>query len=232
MKETEGNIFHEIAAHKHWLRSHLSLFANDKNLDKLHEKNDDGQTPLGTAIDYENWAALRLYIKFNINDDTIIHSLGEILSHYWHHGSSILDKFIFLLILKKGYLSKTECNYLAVRALDGNAWPFVAPLLNFSDLPQSSAEQNFHWQIADVPLLKTAVAALLAEERQCRLVGRSVFLCSDTKLSINPYIMKLNEKQLSSFIFRKRRRIAREIKKSVWNNRINYKLIKRLMYLY
>ena len=108
----DNNAFHEVAGKKSFSRSCFALFTKDDIINKLNAINVEGATPLDVAIDYDNWNMLQLFMQFNINEDTIIKAIGELLSHYWHIGSSIIDKFIFQLIIKKGYLSKQECNYL------------------------------------------------------------------------------------------------------------------------
>lgn len=229
----EDNVFHEIASKKSFSRSCLALFTKDDIIDKLHEINFEGASALDVAIDYENWNTLRLFMQFNINDDTIVKAIGTLLSHYWHTGSSIIDKFIFQLIIKKGYLSKLECNYLLERAFDGNAWPFIIPLLNFCDLPQHRVESYFHWQVSDNPLLKTALSTLFTNIRGCDNFSKSIFICSDNKLRINQsFHFYSNEKNLLAFIYKNRKIVAKRMKKDVRMGRINYRLIKRLMYMY
>ena len=229
----DNNAFHEVAGKKSFSRSCFALLTKDDIIDKLNAINVEGATPLDVAIDYDNWNMLQLFMQFNLNEDTIIKAIGELLSHYWHIGSSIIDKFIFQLIIKKGYLSKQECNYLLERAFDGNAWPFVKPLLNFSDLPQHRIESYFHWQVSDNSILKTALATLLTEIKGCDKINKSIFIYSDDKLRINQsYHFLANPKRLFSFIHRKRRIVTKRMKKEVRMSRINYRLIKRLMYMY
>lgn len=229
----EGNIFHEVASENSFSRFRPTLFTKDYIIDKLNAINDEGATPLDVAIDYENWNMLMLFIQFNINENTIVKAIGELLSHYWHIGSSCIDKFIFQLIIKKGHLTKHECNFLLERAFDGNAWPFIIPLLNFCDLPQQRVEKYFHWQVSDNPLLRTALVTLLTKSRDCNTFSKSIFIYSDNKLRIDQSRYALsNEKCLLSFIYRRRKIVAKRMKKNVRMNHINYRLIKRLMYMY
>lgn len=210
----EANIFHEFASKKSFFRPCLTLIRRDSLIDKLNEKNFEDATPLDVAIDYENWNILQLFIQFNISEHTIVKAIGTLLSLYWHIGSSIIDKFIFQLIIKKGYLSKHECIYLLERAFDGNAWPFVVPLLNCSNLSHHRIENYFHWQIADMPILRTALADYLKKVKKRNLSNKSIFFCSDNKLRINQSIFfNFNEKCLLSFICRKRKIVAKRMKK-------------------
>jgi hypothetical protein len=168
-----------------------------------------------------------------IPQETIIKAIGELLSHYWHIGSSVIDKFIFQLIIKKGHLSKEDCIFLVERAFDGNAWPFVAPLWHCSDLPQHRVEQFFHWRVADYPLLRTALSALLTKVKESCVFGESIFIYSDDKLRIRESeCFRTNEKKLLSFIYRRRKIVVRSMKKSVYSDHITYRLIKGLMYMY
>lgn len=176
---------------------------------------------------------LQLFIQFNINEHTVIKAIGELLSHYWHIGSSMIDKFIFQLILKKGYISKQECIYLVERAFDGNAWPFLVPLLSCSDLPQDKIEKYFHWQVSDTPLLRTTLITLLMKVRRGGMPSESIFAYSGQKLLINQTTHFFsNEKYLLSFIYWRRKIVTKRMKKDVRIGHINYKLIKRLMYMY
>ncbi len=229
----EDNIFHEFASKKSFLRPCLTLLRRNSLIDKLNAKNFEGSTPLDVAIDYENWNMLQLFIQFNVNKYTIVKAIGELLSHYWHIGSRSIDKFIFQLIIKKGYLSKLECVYLIERAFDGNAWPFVVPLLNCSNLSHHRIEKYFHWQIADMPILRTALANLLKKAKRRNQSDKSIFIYSDNKLRIDESIfINLNEKYLLSFIYRRRKLVAKNMKRNVRENKISYRLIKRLIHMY
>lgn len=229
----EGNIFHAVAGKFFRNGSCYTLLKKNSIADKLNTINFEGATPLDVAIDYENWNILNLFIQFDINEETIIKAIGELLSHYWHIGSSVIDKFIFQLIIKKGHLNKQECNFLLERAFDGNAWPFVLPLLNSSDLPQQGFERSFHWQVSDNPLLMAELAKFLTRVRSCDIFRKSIFNYSDNMLSIDrAYYFSSNEKHLFSFIHSKRKIVSKRIKKDVKTNHINYRLIKRLMYMY
>lgn len=235
----EVNIFHDIASRKSFptlrpfFSSCFSSFTKDSIIERLDTINFEGETPLDVAIDYENWSMLQLFMQFNINEYTIVKAIGELLSHYWHIGSSTIDKFIFQLIIKKGYITKQECTYLVERAFDGNAWPFLVPLLNCSDLPQDEVEKYFHWQVSDTPLLRTTLTTLLIEVRRCGMPGESIFACSRQKLRINHTTHFFsNEKCLLSFIYWRRKIVTKRMKKNVRMGHINYKLIKRLMYMY
>ena len=92
------NIFYEVASKLLKGRSCYKALKKESLIDKLNVLNFEGATPLDVAIDYENWNTLKLFIQFNIKEDTIVKAIGELLSHYWHIGSSIIDKFIFQLI--------------------------------------------------------------------------------------------------------------------------------------
>ena len=165
LSEFDENIFHEMAS-KSKRRSRLKLFTGDSLIEELNAMNFEEATPLDVAIDYENWNMLRLFMQFHIREENLVKAIGELLSHYWHTGSSTVDQLIFQLIIKKGHLSKEDCIFLVERAFDGNAWPFVAPLWHCSDLPQHRVEQFFHWRIEDYPLLRTALSALLTKVKE------------------------------------------------------------------
>lgn len=228
------NIFYEVASKRLKGRSCYTALKKESLIDKLNVLNFEGATPLDVAIDYENWNTLKLFIQFNIKEDTIVKAIGELLSHYWHIGSSIIDKFIFQLIIKKGYLNRQECNFLLERAFDGNAWPFVVPLLNCSDLSQQRIEKYFHWQVSDNPFLRTELATLLTKVRSNDIFRKSIFVYCGNILRIDQtYLFSTNEKKLSSYIYNSRRKVvAKRMKKNVTKNHIDYRLIKRLMYMY
>lgn len=232
LSELDENIFHEMASESK-RRSRLKLFTGDSLIEELNAMNFEEATPLDVAIDYENWNMLRLLMQFHIREENLVKAIGELLSHYWHTGSSTVDQLIFQLIIKKGHLSKEDCIFLVERAFDGNAWPFVAPLWHCSDLPQHRVEQFFHWQVADYPLLRTALSALLTKVKESCVFGESIFIYSDDKLRIRESeCFRTNEKKLLSFIYRRRKIVVRSMKKSVYRNHITYRLIKGLMYMY
>lgn len=229
----EANIFHEFASKKSFFRPCLTLLTRNNHIDKLNEKNFEDATPLDVSIDYKNWNILQLFMQFNISENTIVKAIGELLSHYWHIGSSTIDKFIFQLIIKKGNLSKQDCIYLLERAFDGNAWPFIIPLLNCSNLPYSRIEKYFHWQISDMPILRTALANLLKKAKQCNISNKSIFICSENKLRIEQSVfLRFNNYFLLSFVYQRRKIVSKRMKKNVRQNYISYRLIKRLMYMY
>lgn len=229
----KDNIFHEFASKRSSFRKCVMLLKGDSLVDKLNAKNFEGATPLDVAIDYENWNMLQLFMQFNISENTIVKAIGELLSHYWHIGSSTIDKFIFQFIIKKGYLSKQDCVYLLERAFDGNAWPFVIPLLNFCNAPYGRIEKYFHWQISDMPILRTALVNLLRKAKMCNMNSKSIFICSENQLRIDQSLFfKISEKTLLSFVYRRRKIVAKRMKKNVRQGHVSYRLIKRLMYMY
>ena len=236
MDDPEENVFHKIASNGScFLRSHLSLFASDALLDKLHERNFEDATPLDVAIDYENRAALRIFIRYSINDETIVQAIGNFFSNYDFVGSSVSDLFIFQLILKKKCLSRQECNFLLRRAFDGNAWPFVSPLLHCSDLPRCDYENCFNWYVSEVPHMQDkTLSDYLAKERECCMPGNSIWNFTDDELRVaQSDSLYLNETSLLTFIqHRRKKMITRGMKDAVRKGKYSCRLIKRLMCVY
>ena len=235
MDDLEENVFHKIASNGScFLRSHLSLFASDKILDKLHERNIEGATPLDVAIDYQNWAVLQIFIRYNINDESIVQAIGNLFSNYDFIGSSVLDQFIIHLLLKKKCLSKQECNYLLRRAFDGNAWPFVRTLLHGSDLRQCDFEHCFNWYAAEAPhILDKILSDFLAKERECSILSDSIFFWGDKLRVKQSDSLYVNHISLLTFIHHRRKKmITKGMKAAVRKGKYSYKLIKRLYYMF
>lgn len=227
------NILHELATVRRPLGAALKQFCNNSYAELLNLESDEGETPLDVAIDYSNWNMVRFFINFNMNNHTVVTAVGELLARYWHIGSVYHDEFILRLIIKKKQLNKQECSYLLKRAIEGSAWPYIIPLLRGCDLSIKDFEKYFHWQIAEKPHLSMLLSLKISAECRQNILSDSIFICCQDGLTIKLQDdSRLLESKLLSFIFQKRKIIARRMKKDIFRDCINYKMIRKVMRMY
>ena len=226
------NILYLLASEKMNRDLYRKYFIEQHLIEEINEKDEMGQTALGEAIDYRNWILVRLMMQSPIRRKTIIHAIGELLSHHWHYGSFFIDKFLFLMIQRMDYINRRECAYLFIRALNNNAWPFVVPFMVCGGLPKKEMEEYFHWTVAENSHLSRRLKERLIREAEDGLPSDSIWEISNKGLHLkNPY-STYNEYKLNSFITMERRKICRGIKQGVRRYKLSYKIISRMMSLY
>lgn len=232
--DTEGNILHELAAHKFTPFFYRKYYMGKNYNEEANQRDFMNNSPLDIASDMKNWTMFRLLIKLKLTDDTIVHAIGELFSHYLHVGSFYIDEFIFRLILKKGgYFNKEECAYLLGRAFDGMAWPYIYPLLPYTQEPIQCIDKYFHYIIADEKNLKLALKTRLINEKLNRCKDYHIFSCHDDGLHIRiPKSHEQNAYFNSKFISEHRRKISKEMKHQARKWEVSFKLIKQMLSLY